>query len=268
MKIRVLGCSGAIARDCRTTSFLIDEAVLIDAGTGAGDLDVLELAHINDVFITHSHLDHIAALPLLVDAVASLRRTPIRVHALPDTIDALKQHIFNDHIWPDFTQIPHPERPLLTYVPLHINDTIVIDDKEIKVLPAVHVVPATAYAVKCLKSDSSGKYWVFSGDTGHNPAFWEAVNPLPVGLLIIETAFSEQEKHIAVLSQHLSPSSLAHELSCITDPCAYPIYITHLKPTATQRIMAEIHAINDRRRALGQPAYDLHWLYAGQVLHV
>ena len=75
MKVRVLGCSGAIAKDCRTTSFLIDNDVLIDAGTGVGDLTLDEMRHVDHVLLTHSHLDHVAALPLMVDAVASQRQS-------------------------------------------------------------------------------------------------------------------------------------------------------------------------------------------------
>jgi phosphoribosyl 1,2-cyclic phosphodiesterase len=73
MRIRVLGCSGAIAKDCRTTSFLIDEDTLIDAGTGVGDLSLDEMRKIEHVFLTHSHLDHVAALPLMVDTVGATR---------------------------------------------------------------------------------------------------------------------------------------------------------------------------------------------------
>lgn len=266
MKIRVLGCSGTIARNCRTTSFLIDHDVLIDAGTGVGDLELSELMQIDDVFLTHCHLDHIAALPLLLDAVASLRNTPIRVHALFETIQSLKEHIFNNQIWPDFTRIPHPNKPLLEYVYLQVGDIIDIKNKRIQVLPAVHIVPATGYAVKSLVPDSA--YWVFSGDTAHNPAFWEVVNQLPVGLLVIETAFSEQEKKIAILSKHLSPSGLEEELSCIKDAEAYPIYITHTKPAAINRIMVEVDDINRRRILLGQQPYRIHWLCAGQCLDV
>ena len=74
MKVRVLGCSGAIAKDCRTTSFLIDGRILFDAGTGVGDLSLDEMQAVDDVFLTHSHLDHIAALPLMLDAVASITK--------------------------------------------------------------------------------------------------------------------------------------------------------------------------------------------------
>ena len=101
MKIRVLGCSGAIAKDCRTTSFLLDDDVLVDAGTGVGDLTLEQMLRIDHVLLTHSHLDHIAALPLMLDSTAGQRSKPVQVHALADTIKALKAHVFNNIIWPD-----------------------------------------------------------------------------------------------------------------------------------------------------------------------
>ncbi len=104
MKLRVLGCSGAISQGCRTTSFLVNRNILIDAGTGVGDLTLEEMAAVDHVFLTHSHLDHIAALPLMVDSVAAMRSAPLQVHALQDTIAALRTHVFNDTIWPDFSR--------------------------------------------------------------------------------------------------------------------------------------------------------------------
>ncbi len=96
MKVRVLGCSGAIAKDCRTTSFLVNDNILIDAGTVVGDLALDEMRRIDHVFLTHSHLDHVAALPLMLDAVSSMRSSPVQVHALPGTIAALQAHVFNN----------------------------------------------------------------------------------------------------------------------------------------------------------------------------
>ena len=40
MKFRVLGCSGGIGARARTTSFLVDDDVLLDAGTGVEDLSI------------------------------------------------------------------------------------------------------------------------------------------------------------------------------------------------------------------------------------
>src|SRR5450830_251463 len=124
MKIRVLGCSGAIARGCHTTSFLVGDSVLIDAGTGVGQLTLEEMARVDDVLLTHSHLDHIAALPLMIDAVASSRARPLRVHALRATIEALRSHVFNNVIWPDFASIPSRESPFVSFHDIAIGQTL------------------------------------------------------------------------------------------------------------------------------------------------
>lgn len=259
MKVRVLGCSGAIARDCRTTSFLIDHDVLIDAGTGVGDLTLDEMQRINHVFLTHSHLDHVAALPLMVDAIASQRTTPIHVHALQGTIDALKAHIFNNTIWPDFSKIPTPEAPFITFHPLVLGQTLNMEGKYIEVLPAVHTVPAVGYAVTAGKG-----YWVFTGDTEINPALWQRINQLDVVMLVIETAFSNREHALAKRSLHLSPQVLANELNHIDKDKNYPIYITHTKPFETELIMAEIQQFDETLPSSKEVLHDIRWLRAGQ----
>src|SRR3569832_2636937 len=185
MKVRVLGCSGAIAKDCRTTSFLLDADVLIDAGTGVGDLTLDEMKAIDHVLLTHSHLDHVASLPLMIDAIAYSLTKPVQVHALPGTIAAIKAHIFNNVIWPDFSRIPTPEKPFISFHELHVGETIEITGKTIEVLPAVHTVPAVGYAV------TSGKgCWVFTGDTERNPAFWRRLNQMNVAAARFASAFS------------------------------------------------------------------------------
>ena len=259
MKVRVLGCSGAIAKDCRTTSFLIDRDVLVDAGTGVGDLTLDEMKRIDHVLLTHSHLDHVAALPLMVDAIASQRTTPIKVHALQGTIDALRAHIFNNTIWPDFSRIPTPEAPFITFHPLVLGQTFSLAGKHIEVLPAVHTVPAVGYAV------TTGKgYWIFTGDTEINPALWQRINQLDVAMLVIETAFSNREHALAKRSLHLSPQVLVNELDNIEKGKNYPIYIAHTKPFETETIMAEIQKFDRTTPASKNAAHDIRWLHAGQ----
>ena len=264
MKVRVLGCSGAIAKGCRTTSFLIDDDVLIDAGTGVGDLSLAEMRKIDHVFLTHSHLDHVAALPLMIDAVASQRHTPLKVHALEATIAALKTHVFNNVIWPDFSRIPSERTPLLTFEPLAPGGTVQLRDRSIEALPAVHTVPAVGYAVN---STTSGGCWVFSGDTCGDAAFWARVNELPVRMLVIETAFSNEEQQLAEISRHLSPHRLAGQLDSIAGgSAAYPIYITHTKPAQTETIMTEIADLNSPQASgtTTAVARDIRWLGVGQ----
>lgn len=259
MKVRVLGCSGAIAKDCRTTSFLIDSDVLVDAGTGVGDLTLAEMGAIDHVLLTHSHLDHVAALPLMVDAIAGKRTSPIRIHALAGTIAALKAHIFNNTIWPDFSRIPTPEAPFISFHEIVVGQSLQITGKTIEVLPAVHTVPACGYAITAGQG-----CWVFTGDTERNPAFWKRVNQLNVAMLVIETAFSNREKQLAKRSLHLAPETMAQELDCIDRGKHYPIYITHTKPAETDLIMAEIQRFDQTQPFGPNVTHDIRWLRAGQ----
>ena len=267
MRVRVLGCSGSIARDCKTTSFLIDQDTLIDAGTGVGDLTREDMLRIQDVFLTHSHLDHVACLPLMVDAIAAARAgQPLRVHALPATIAALRQHLFNDLIWPDFTRLPSAESPLVTFHPLEVGAVRQLQGCTLEVLPAEHAVPAVGYAVRGPQPDAP--WWVFSGDTERNPAFWQRVNQFDVHSLVIETAFSNRERDLARRAMHLSPAVLADELDHIDPARRYPIYITHTKPAETESIMREIAQFDQVRPPRSEVAHDIRWLSAGHVFEL
>jgi ribonuclease BN (tRNA processing enzyme) len=236
MQVRVLGCSGGIGARARTTSFLVDHDILLDAGTGVEDLSVEELASIDHVFLTHSHLDHIAALPLLVDSVGGLRSRPLVVHALPETILALKTHIFNWVIWPDFTEIPHYERPWMVFEPIGIDSTVELAGRWVRSLPANHTVPALGFHIF-----NERAALVFSGDTGPNDEFWRIVNSVEnLRYLIIETAFPNRDQDLAVTSRHLYPIQLGQELEKLKrEP---QVLVTHLKPSDRKVIERELDA--------------------------
>ena len=204
---------------------------------------------------SHEPIDAVAARRLAIGA------PPLQVHALPGPIAALKAHIFNNLIWPDFSSIPSAERPLMRFVPISVGEVLQVCGKAVEVLPAVHTVPAVGFAA----ATASG-HWVFSGDTERNPAFWQRINQLPVALLIIETAFSDREKALARRSLHLSPDTLAQELAHIDPSNRYPIYITHTKPSETELIMEEIRRLDGISGSLHP--HDIRWLGAGQALEV
>lgn len=235
MKIRILGCSGGIGgRHLRTTSILVDHDVLIDCGTGVADLSIAELAQIDHVFITHSHLDHIACLPLLIDTVGDMRQKPLTVYATDATLEILRNHIFNWAIWPDFSEIPSEEAPFMRYENLRLGESVVLDERSFTPIPANHTVPAVGYLL-----DSGRASLVFSGDTGPCPELWRTVNKVRnLKYLIIETAFSNRERQLAKVSLHLCPEMLAEELSNLQREAE--IYITHLKPGQTELTMQEI----------------------------
>jgi len=257
MKIRVLGCSGAIAAGYKTTAFLLDDDVLIDAGTGVGDLPLEALARIDHILVSHSHLDHVLSIPLLADAVLRLRvqarRPPIQVHALPETLEALRRHIFNGVIWPDFTRLPNAEAPVLSLRPFAVGQRLDLGGREIEVLSAAHTVPAVGFAV-----DGGGDagHWVFTGDTGPNPALWQRLAQIKVSHLVIETAFRNDEHQLADISRHLCPSALGRELAQLGG--SLDVHITHIKPGEIDAVMTEIGALSSAHR--------LSALQAGQVI--
>jgi ribonuclease BN (tRNA processing enzyme) len=234
MKLKILGCSGGIGGNLRTTSMLLDHDVLIDAGTGVGDLLMSELALIDHIFVTHSHMDHVASIPFLVDTVGWMRDKPVTVHAIAETIAILKAHLFNWKLWPDFAQIPDAAHPMLRYEPVQLGRTEELNGRKITPLPANHVVPAVGYRI-----DSGRASLVFTGDTTTNDALWRVVNEIQnLRYLIIETAFCNREKDLAVASKHLCPSLLVAELEKLKLPAE--IYITHLKPGEIELTMREV----------------------------
>jgi ribonuclease BN (tRNA processing enzyme) len=234
MKVKILGCSGGIGGDLRTTSFLVDHDTLIDAGTGVGDLSLTEMAQIDNIFVTHSHMDHVTSIPFIVDTVGWLRDKPVTLHATQETLDILKAHLFNWKLWPDFTQIPDPQHPVLRYQAIATGDAVRLNGRRITALPANHVVPAVGFHL-----DSGRASLVFTGDTTTNDALWSVVNKIEnLKYLIIETALSDRERELAKVSKHLCPSLLAEELAKLV---ATPdVYITHLKPREAELIMEEI----------------------------
>ena len=248
MSIRVLGCSGAIAAGCKTSAYLLDDSVLIDAGTGVGDLTLSELARIDHILLSHSHLDHIVSIPLLADSVLRMRvaqsRPPITVHALPETLAALKAHVFNGVIWPDFTRLPHADAPVLVLSPLAVGEVLTLAGRRIEVLSARHTVPAVGYAA--LGADG---WWVYTGDTGPNPQLWARLAELDVRHVVIETAFSDEELALADISGHLCPTRLAGELAQLRVGVA-DVHITHIKPGELDSVMQGIAALGLSHRVM------------------
>lgn len=252
MRIKVLGCSGGIGGTLRTTSFMIDDDILMDAGTGVSDLSIEQLLKIDHIFVTHSHLDHVTSIPFLADTVLGYREKPIYVYATAETWKILKDHLFNWKIWPDFTTIPSAENPLLIWKEIHIGETVTLGERRFTPVPANHVVPANGFHLEGPNSSM-----VFTGDTTTCDALWPHVNKISnLKYLIIETAFSSAEIELAKLSKHLCPSLLIDELKKLKHSPLPRIYITHLKPGEGEVIMREIDS--DAYEFNARPLYNGH----------
>ena len=255
MRLRVLGCSGGIGHKLRTSSYLVDDDILLDAGTGVGDMTLEEMRQLRHIFITHSHMDHVASIPLLVDTLFSdlNEQQPLVVHALPETIATFKKHIFNWEIWPDFTELPTKKAPVLEFVEMQPGDTAEINGRTIEMIRVNHTVPAVAYAVK-----SADAVLVYSGDTTSNDSLWPVLNNYDrIDFMIIESAFANHDLELAKLAHHYCPSLLADDLKKLNhNP---KIGISHLKPGEEALIMEECRAAIDDHRELHQLSSDDHF---------
>lgn len=255
MKVRVLGCSGGINQSVATTSFLIDDDILIDAGTGVCDLSLQEMRRIRHIFVSHSHLDHIASIPLLADTLFDdLVGQPIIVHALPETIRALQDHIFNWTIWPDFTELPHKTNAVLKLESMAAGTVTELSGRWIEMIRVNHSVPAVGY---CIEED--GKVFAFSGDTTSNESFWLSLNKYEsLDLLVVEAAFADRDIELAKVAYHYCPKLLSADLVKLKHRTK--VCVSHLKPGCEQEIIRQC------REAL--PGWDICQLKSGDVFQL
>ncbi len=237
MNLRILGCSGGIGGELRTTSLMLDDDILIDAGTGIGSLSLQEMAKLQHVFLTHSHLDHIANLPLLIDSIFEKKiGHPIIVHAQPATIKALKEHIFNWVIWPDFSRLPEEDNPVLVFNEMTPGDLVSIGDREFEMIPVNHAVPSVGYYIR-----QNDRAMAFSGDTTTNDTFWDGLNLRDkLDVLIIEVAFPNAQLELSKAAFHYCPSLLAADIVKLEH--TPKIYISHPKPGQEAEIAQELKA--------------------------
>ncbi len=233
MRIKVLGCSGGVGPDLRTTSLLINDELLVDAGTGIGDLTLDQMSRITDVLLTHSHLDHVCGLAFMADNLFGLIDRPLRVHATAATIDALRRHLFNWVIWPDFSQLPDAEHPLITFHEITPDVPFTVCGLAVVGFTVLHTVPAIGYAL-----DSGEGVFAFSGDTYACEALLSALNKLPrLDRLMIEVAFPDEDAALGELSRHFTPHLLGAELRKLRH--RPQLFLTHHKPGVEPAIQRE-----------------------------
>jgi len=256
MKLRILGCTGGIGPGLRTTALMIDKDVLIDCGSGVGDLTQEEQNGIRHIFLTHGHLDHIAFIPFLVDsAFEALVDDPITIHLQAETLDMLRQHIFNWQIWPDFAKLPDEKNPVIQYEVIAPGQKVMLDERIIEAVPVTHTQPAVGYRVQ----SPTGGSFAFSGDTKSTDQFWSVLNSYSnLDILIMECAYADHEEVLSQIAGHHRPSTLAEDLHKLQhEP---ELYITHHKPGEEVQIMQELAELIDDR--------ELKILRRGQVFEL
>jgi cAMP phosphodiesterase len=234
VRLRVLGCSGGELPRHRTTCFLVDGKLAIDAGALTASLSLEELLEVDDIVLTHSHFDHVKDVPLLSDLLVGRRETPVRVHASTACARTLRESVFNDELWPDFTKIPDLAQPVIEILPFEPTRAFKVGKYTIAPVPVDHPVESVGFVI----SDGKGAIAI-SGDTGPTSRFWKKVNAQPrLRALLVELSFPNALQGLADVSGHLTPRTLAGELAKL-ERNGCPILLYHLKPAHVAELKRE-----------------------------
>ena len=240
MRVQVLGCAGAELPGHNMPGFLIDRTLLLDAGTIGFALDFQDQKVIEDIFITHAHLDHIKAMPFFADnLVVREAGNTVAIYSDHEVIDIIKQHLFNGLVWPDFTLIPSQDKPTIRYVPMEAKSTVKLKKHKVTVYPVNHHTPSVGYLVE----SDTGKRIVYTGDTGPTEQIWQACDEHVLDAVIIEVSFPNKMTDLAIKSGHLTPNLLAQEVLKMKNlPLRF--LISHSKPLFKEEIYDELAEIS------------------------
>ena len=218
MLLEILGCHGGSVPKRRLPSFLINGHVLLEAGSVTSALPLGAQASIEQVLISHAHLDHTVGLAFLVDNIQSTqtvagRNATVTAAAIEPVIDDLRTYCFNNRLWPDFTKLPTPGAPALRLQTLRAREAIEFGSLTVVPVPVQHSVPASGFIIH---DGTSGL--VFSGDTGPTEEIWKVAREFKgIHAIIVETAFPNRLEDLATVSGHFTPALLQREMDKMPD---------------------------------------------------
>ncbi|MCX8110716.1 MAG: 3',5'-cyclic-nucleotide phosphodiesterase [Syntrophorhabdaceae bacterium] len=254
MKIEILGCYGNSIGDFKTTSFLIDDSILLDAGTVTDVLNDERLKKISNIIITHTHLDHIKDLVFLVDELVMMGRYNIELISVKQVLDIISNNLFNNLLWPDFTVIPSYDNAVIKPREIKLNEYTQINDITVKPILMTHTVYCVGYVVK-----NNDRGFMFTSDTGPTKAFWEtAQQEKGIDFIIADVSFPNRMGELARISGHMTLDILMDHLKRYNLE-KKPIFITHIKPIFLEEIIHELSQ-------LGKP--NIRPLIQGETIHL
>jgi len=245
VRIKVLGCYGGQLLGFHLTSFLVNDSILLDAGSPTEALDLEDQFAIRHIFVSHTHLDHIKDIAFLADN-RSLKRLggadgnrQIVVHSLPENIEVMRNDFFNNRVWPDFSCIPSASDPILVFEPIEAEQTVEVDGVRVTAIPVNHPVPCTGFLL-----DQGDKQFIYTADTGSTSRIWEVANAQPnLKGVIVDCSFPNTYEHLAEVSGHLTPNGMAAELAKFDKLGKIPVYLYHMKPETLDVLTAEVESL-------------------------
>lgn len=241
MLVRIIGGHGGVSPGFKATSYLIDGKLLLDAGSVASGIQIEEQANIDHILISHSHLDHISDLAFLADNCFGMKGRPFEIYANSPVREAIKTHLLNDIIWPDFTALPSRENPTLRIHDIKVGMQLVLGDYRIMPIPVNHSTGALGFII-----ERKNATVVFTQDTGPTNLIWEHAHTVKnLKAIFTEVSFPNVLSKVATDSCHHTPATMKEEIKKM--PKDVPIFLGHLKPNFQSQLFKEIAEIGDER---------------------
>jgi len=248
MDLKILGCHGGETPKHRTSSFLIDDRLGIDAGAITGTLSLEEQRKIEAIVVSHAHLDHVRDLATVADNRCQQGGPPLTIAGTPATLKALRKHFFNDHLWPDFSQIMTPEGPTIRFQEIAPEKTADVAGRKVTPVLVTHTIETAGFVI-----ESEGGAVAYSGDTGPTDRFWEVLEGRDdLRALLMEVSFPNDQARLARVSGHHTPATLETELEKLKDHAELPILLYHIKPVFQARVERELARIQSRNLTILQ----------------
>jgi cAMP phosphodiesterase len=219
------------------TSFLVNDTLAVDAGTLGFFGSPHEQARVRHVLISHTHIDHVASLPIFIENAFENKPDCVTIHGSPFVLECLQRDMFNNRIWPDFIALGKPEAPFLKLSPLEAHKTVELEGLRITPVEVNHVVPTFGYIV-----DDRSSAMIVAGDTGPTDELWAWANRTPhLKAVFLEACFPNEMEWLAKVSKHLTPTQFGREVQKLTQPV--PVFAVHIKSRFRQAVVNELRAL-------------------------
>jgi cAMP phosphodiesterase len=248
--LRVIGCHGGETPKHRTSAFIVDDRVAIDAGSLTSGMELKAQCALEAVLVSHAHLDHVRDLATIADNRSQNGCGPLVIAGTKQTLAILKKHFFNNLLWPDFSRIPSVRRPAIRYYELKPERTVTIAGYKVQAIPVHHTIECCAFTIR-----GADGVLAYSGDTGPTERLWEVLNETKdLKALLMEVSFPNSEARLARVSGHHTPETLARDMRKLRRSVELPTLLYHIKPSfqaTVERECARLPRLNLTVCALG-----------------
>ncbi len=198
------------------------------------------------VFLTHSHANHIASLPIFVENTWTPAGNCPTIYGSAETLDGVQKHVFNDVIWPDFVALSKNMPPFLHLRPLQEEVTVEADGLQITPVRVNHVVPTFAYVV----SDGESAV-IFAADSGPTQRLWEVAHQTPgLRAVFMEACFPNALMGLADASHHLTPEMFGRQVAKM--PAGVKVIAVHIKVRYREQVIRELEALQLPNLEIGE----------------